>query len=693
MGAAAKAEIAHLTELLDRANSAYYIDASPLMSDGEYDRLLAELVELERAHPEFADSASPTSRVGGAPIDGFASVTHRKRMQSIDNTYDIDGLRTWAARCQKSLGVAPRLTADPKIDGLAVSLRYESGLLVEAATRGDGSVGDLITNNAQAIRAIPLRLRSNAGAPSIPAVLEVRGEIYMPNAEFERINAEREARGEALLANARNSAAGTLKSLDPKVVAARRLAFIAHGRGECEGEIATGHLEFLANLKAWGIPVSRDSVACAGIDEAVAAVEQFASRRGALAYGVDGMVVRVNEFAQQEQLGSTEKSPRWIVAFKYPAERRSTRLVDVVWQVGKGGTMTPRATMEPVVVAGSTVRHATLHNIEEIRRKDIRIGDLVEVEKAGEVIPQVIGPVLSARSGSERVIEPPTKCPSCGAEIVQEGPKLFCSDPACPAQMRERLIWFVGRDQMAIEGLGERIIDQLFDAGMVRHYADLFSLDRNALATLTSESVDRSGRVTLRRLGEKTADAILSSAAEAKTRGLARVLASLSLRHMGIAAAKTIARAFADIAAVECATAQQFEALPDLGEITAASFAHDFASAGLKETFRRLASVGVDLTSKEFAAASAGGEGKETPFRGKTIVLTGTLDGIDRRALTALLEREGARVTGSVSAKTHLVIAGAEAGSKLDKARELGIDVWDEARLVGECTAHGIPLR
>ncbi len=691
MGATPRSEIDRLRDLLERANTAYYVDAAPLMADSEYDRALKELEVLEAANPELADDSSPTRRVGGKPIDGFESVTHRRRMQSIDNTYDLAGLRAWYAKCEKGLGAPPALAADPKIDGVAVSLRYEAGRFVMAATRGDGAVGDLITQNARAIRAIPLRLRRGKGAPPIPAVLEVRGEVYMPTAEFERTNAEREARGETLLANARNSTAGTLKSLDSQVVAARRLAFLAHGRGECEGEKSIGHLEFLAALKMWGIPVNPEAVACGSIDEAVAAVESFASRRASLSFGVDGMVVRVDDFASQEMLGSTEKSPRWIVAFKYPAERRSTRLVDVVWQVGKGGTMTPRATMEPVVVAGSTVRHATLHNIEEIRRKDIRIGDLVEVEKAGEVIPQVIAPVLSARSGSEREIEPPTVCPSCGSAIVQEGPKLFCSDPSCPAQMRERLMWFVGRDQMAIDGLGERIIEQLVDAGLVRHSADLFSLDRDALANLTSESVDRSGKVSLRRLGEKTADAIIASAAEAKSRGLARVLAALSLRHMGIAAAKTMARAFPDVDALTGATKEQFEALADVGEITAASFVHDFASPSLRETFRRLAAAGVDLASREFAATNvAPSDGPPSPFRGKTIVLTGTLVGVDRRALTEILEKAGARVTGSVSAKTHLVIAGAEAGSKLDKARELGIDVWDEARLIAECAALGI---
>ncbi|MSR28254.1 MAG: NAD-dependent DNA ligase LigA [Phycisphaerales bacterium] len=690
----ASKEVARLRELLDRANTAYYCDAEPLMADGEYDLLLAALGALESAHPELGDPTSPTRRVGGAPLDSFEQVRHMRPMQSIDNTYDIAGLRSWFVRCQKALGGAPLLAADPKIDGVAVSLRYEAGRLVAAVTRGDGTSGDLVTENVRAMRSVPLRLSRGATIAKAPDLLEVRGEIYMSNSQFERINSEREARGQPLFANARNSAAGTLKSLDPAVVAARGLAFLAHGRGACDGGPAmSGHIEFLRQLKAWGIPVNPDTVECNTIDHAVATVDAFAARRASLGFGVDGMVVRVNDFAQQESLGTTEKSPRWIVAFKYPAERRITRLLEVQWQVGKGGTMTPRATMEPVVVAGSTVSHATLHNIEEIRRKDIRVGDIVEVEKAGEVIPQVIAPVVSRRTGTELPIEPPEACPSCGSALVQDGPKLFCTDPGCPAQMRERLKWFVGRDQMAIEGLGERIIDQLVDAGLVSHYADLFALDRESLAALTSESVDRKGTVTLRRLGEKTADAIIGSANEAKSRGLSRVLASLSLRHMGVAAAKTIARAYPDIASVERATSEELEALPDIGAITAASFVHDFASPALRETVRRLRAAGVDFESREFASArGSGARAASSVFRGRVIVLTGTLQSIERRTLTAILEREGAHVSGSVSAKTQLVIAGSAAGSKRDKAEALGIEIWDEAALLAALRENGTKL-
>ena len=681
----AESKIAYLRDLLDRANIAYYVDAEPLMADSEYDRLLRELAALEEKFPALADPASPTQRVGGKPIAGFKQITHSRPMQSIDNTYEIETFRDWAARCEKTLGHPSGLVADPKIDGVAVSLRYVHGALEFAVTRGDGAVGDDVTENVRAIRAVPLRLsRTGNRSLALPDVLEVRGEIYMPNAEFDRINIERAERSEPLLANARNATAGTLKSLDPAVAASRRLAFIAHGRGEIVGgPQIESHWDYLAALRNWGIPVNTLAVKCKTADEAIVAIESFAQQRGGLTFGVDGMVVRVDNFAEQELLGVTGKSPRWITAFKYPAQREVTTLVHVDWQVGKGGTLTPRATMEPVVVSGSKVSHATLHNIEEIRRKDIRIGDRVEVEKAGEVIPQVVAPVLSARVGTERPIEPPTECPSCGGPIIQEGPKLFCANANCPAQFLERLKWFVGRDQMAIEGLGERLIEQLVEAKIVSHFADLFRLPREAMAKLESESINKSGKVVQRRIGEKTVDAIIASANEARGRGLARVLASLGIRHLGTSASKTLARKYSDSDALMAATTQELVALDDIGEITAAALTRDFSDPVMRETFRRLSECGVDMKSKEYRLVSAGSTVADDsdPFRGKTIVLTGTLASFDRRDLTELLEQRGAKISGSVSAKTHILIAGTEAGSKLSRAQELGVEVWDEARL------------
>lgn len=690
-----ESKVSELRDLLDRANTAYYVDAQPLMADTEYDRLLAELAEFERHFPEFADAASPTQRIGGEPIEGFEQVAHTIAMQSIDNTYDIEGFLSWYRRCEKSSGRALVLVADPKIDGVAVSLRYEQGRLVRAVTRGDGAVGDDVTANVRAIRAIPLRLHpSKSRTAELPELLEVRGEIYMPNAEFERINAERTLRSEPLLANARNATAGTLKSLDPSVAASRRLAFIAHSRGAwSDHSTVTTHWEFLAALRGWGIPVNRLAQLCASVEATVAAIEEFSHTRATLPFGVDGMVVRVNDFAEQEQLGATGKSPRWIVAFKYPPERAQTLLVKVEWQVGKGGTLTPRATMSPVVISGSTVTHATLHNFEEITRKDIRIGDHVLVEKAGEVIPQVIGPVISKRSGIERPIEAPTSCPSCGGEVVQEGPKLFCTNATCPGQFRERLKWFVGRDQMNIDGLGERLIDQLVDAKIVTEFADLFRLPRDAAANLVSETVLKSGKTTIRRLGEKTVDAIIESASQARMRGLARVLAALGVRHLGSSASKTLARAFADVRSLMAATPAELEVLPDFGKITAVSIAHDLATPALRETISKLEAAGVDFTSRDYKSldvtATAAGSAGDDPLRSKVIVITGTFATFERRALTELLEQRGCKVTGGISAKTNILIAGEAAGSKLQRAQELGVTIWTEEQLRAVLDAGG----
>jgi DNA ligase (NAD+) len=433
----------------------------------------------------------------------------------------------------------------------------------------------------------------------------------------------------------------------------------------------------LQACRALGLPVSPRSQRCDTVEQAVAAIEAFAADRASLDFGVDGMVVKVDRLDFRERLGSTSKAPRWAVAFKYPAERKATTLLHVEWQVGKGGTLTPRATMKPVFVGGTTVQHATLHNIEEIRRKDIRVGDTVIVEKAGEIIPQVVEVVVAERPEGAKEIEAPTACPDCGGATEMEGPKVYCRNAACPAQFRERVKWFVGRDQMDIEGLGEKIVDQLIDAGLVKRYSDLFTLDASQLAALESEAVNKKGETQIRKLGQKTADAIVANANAAKRRGLARVLASLGLRLIGAAAAKTLARAYADADALLAANAADFEALSDFGTITAESLAKDLARADVKRMFMDLAKAGVDLTSPIYQKAAA-----DSPFAGKTVVLTGTLAAFERSALTERLESLGAKVTGSVSKKTHLLIAGTDAGSKLDKARELGVPIWDEAELL-----------
>ena len=660
-----KQRIVQLRELLEKANRAYYAEHDPIMPDREFDRLLAELATLESAHPELADPDSPTQRVGGEPVKGFETATHAVPMQSIDNTYSVDELRAWHDRVVKGLDGLDgfEIVCDPKIDGVAVSLRYQAGRLVQATTRGDGAKGDVITNNIRALRAIPLTL----DAKNPPEILEVRGEVVMPNASFDRVNAEREARGEPLFANARNSTAGTLKSLDPSMVASRGLVFLAHGRGEIRGVEIDRYSEFLDRIRSWGIPTNKHSQAVDSIEDVVGRVEAFQEERDQLEFGVDGMVIRVDRFDLQETLGATAKAPRWAIAYKYPAEQATTTLLAVDWQVGKGGTLTPRATMKPVFVAGTTVQHATLHNIEEIRRKDIRIGDTVIIEKAGEIIPQVVEPVSAKRTGKEQSINPPAVCPSCGGEIHQEGPKLFCTNAECPAQFREKLKWFVGRDQMDIDGLGEKLIDQLVDAKLVGHFADLF--------TLKEEDI-----LPLERMGEKAAENLMAGIANARTRGLKRVLAGLGIRHVGQSAAKMLAQHFPDVDALLAASVEELEALPDFGTKTAESLHEHLASPQTRETFQSLAKAGVDLTSHE-SPLSGEGDAQETPFSGKTVVITGTFESHDRKDLTERLERLGAKVTGSVSKNTDLLIAGEKAGSKLSKAQGLGVEIWDESAL------------
>ena len=667
-----KKRIQHLRDLLDRANRAYWVDAQPIMPDSEYDALLEELIELEARHPDLADPNSPSQRVGGEPIAGFVTVRHNAPMLSIDNTYSIDDLRAWHDRVGKGLGDAggdgdgdetPVYVCDPKIDGVAVSLRYERGGLAVAVTRGDGERGDDITAQVRTIRAIPLRL---AGA-AVPPVLEIRGEIFMPDDEFERINRQRQAAGEPLFANARNATSGTLKNLDPKVTAERRLSFVAHGRGEVAGmrEVNTFN-RFLAAIRALGIPVSPHAAVCTTIDDVIETIEAFRTRRAGLGYGVDGMVVRVDRFDLQERLGATSKAPRWCIAFKYPAQQGMTKLRRVDWQVGKGGTLTPRATMEPIFLAGTTVSHATLHNIQEIQRKDIRVGDTVVIEKAGEIIPQVVRAVAEKRSGDEKRIRPPRRCPACRGVVEREGPKLYCVNPECPAQFREKLAWFAGRGQMDIDGLGEKVVDQLIEAGLVRHFADLYSLRREDL-------------LGLERMAEKSVDNLLAALEASKSRGLARVLAGLGIRHIGSTAARTLATHYPDLEALQSAAVDDLKALPDFGDVTGPMLHSHLHSAPGRDTFERLAAAGVDLTSGRYVAVAPAAD---SPIAGKTIVLTGTLESCDRQTLTERLEALGAKVTGSVTKKTDVVIAGANPGSKFEKADKLGIEIWNEPKLL-----------
>lgn len=723
------ATIEHLRQQIARHDRLYYVEARPAITDYEYDQLLKELQQLEAEHPELITPGSPTQRVGGEPIEGFVTVEHAVPMVSIDNTYSEGDLRAWAKRVTKGLGGETggaelfgdpngvKFVCEPKVDGVAVSLLYENGQLVRAVTRGDGRRGDDITVNARTIRSIPTVLgasgASKRDAPAIPDRLEIRGEIYMRFDTLAKTNAHREERGEPLFANPRNATAGSLKQLDPRIVRTRGLRFFAHSRGIVEPDPFETFTEYLAALEAWDVPVVPHTKTVDGPDDVVRYIHDYAATRREEPYPVDGVVVTVDGFSQQEKLGFTAKSPRWRIAYKYAPDRAVTVLRRVDWQVGKTGKLTPRATMDPVELAGTTVRHATLHNLGEIRRRDIHLGDHVVIEKAGEIIPQVVEVKKEKRHPGSEPIAAPDRCPECGGPIEVVGdsrciaeraswfkrvekekaaaekegrpPQLppepeplteldetarLCINPECPAQFYEKLIWFAGRNQMDIEGLGEKMAGLLIGADLVHHFADLYGLRLDQL-------------VGLERMGEKSAVNLLEGIERSKQRGLAHLLASLGIRHIGLATGRLLSREFADVEALRAAGEADLESIPGIGPIVAKGlFAWLHSDVGRK-TIDALVAAGVDVTSKEYRAPSAENAAAEgSPFAGKTIVLTGGLEHFTRPALTERLTELGAHVTASVSKKTDLVIAGTDAGTKLEKARTLGVAVWDEAELL-----------
>jgi DNA ligase (NAD+) len=720
------AKIAKLRQEIVRHDRLYYVDAAPEVGDFEYDKLMRELQELEAAHPEFATPASPTRRAGGEPIDGFVTVEHRLPMISIDNTYSEAELRAWGQRVNKGLGLAAKeaeggtlftggegaavgvdFVCTPKIDGVAVALIYEDGKLVRALTRGDGVRGDDITSNIRTVRAVPLDLNEvhPGKSKAIPPVLEVRGEVYMTFDTLAKLNAAREEAGEEPMANPRNAAAGGLKQLDPKAAAKRELRFYAHSRGIVEPDGFGSFWDFLEAAKGWGLPIEPSTERLRGIDAVWEYVKAFDHDRRKLPFPTDGVVVTVDAITQQRKLGFTTKAPRWRIAFKYAPDQAVTKLLRVDWQVGKSGKLTPRATMEPVVLGGTTVVHATLHNLGEIRKRDLHEGDSVVIEKAGEVIPQIVEVKKEERPRGAKPLAPLTKCPDCGGplEIVYDSKRIgeieqwkkkaskakeaggpapdeletlteldetarICINPECPAQFLEKLIWFGHRGQMDIEGLGEKMAVALTGAGLVHHFADLYALKLEQL-------------IELDRMGEKSAMNLLAGIEESKSRGLAKLLGSLGIRHIGSSTSRTLAKHFIDMDALRGATEADLTAVPDVGPIVAHSLHSWLHSAVGRGAIERLEKAGVDMKSREYHAARKAAEAGG-PFAGKTIVLTGTLANFKREELAEKLQSLGAKVTGSVSKKTDLVIAGEEAGSKLDKARALGVPVWDEAELV-----------
>ncbi len=656
--------IDELKDLLNQYSYEYYTLDKPTVPDAEYDKLMQELLGLEEKYPELVTSDSPSQRVGGKPLESFEKVEHRVPMLSLGNAFNEGDLRDFDRRVRQDVGEQVSYVCELKIDGLAISLRYEDGLFVQGATRGDGTIGEDITTNLRTIKSIPLRLKENID-------IEVRGEAFMPKRSFEALNIEREENGEELFANPRNAAAGSLRQLDPKIAAKRNLDIFLYGIGSTEELPIDSHSDGLDFLERLGFKTNPERRRCANIDDVIQFIEGWTERRPNLPYEIDGIVIKVDSFEQQEQLGTTAKSPRWAVAYKFPAEEVMTKLIDIELSVGRTGVVTPTAILEPVRVAGTTVKRASLHNEDLIREKDIKIGDYVIIKKAGDIIPEVVSVVEEKRTGEEREFAMPTGCPECGSELVrfEDEVALRCINPKCHAQIREGLIHFVSRYAMNIEGLGEKVITQLFAANLIEDVADIYRLDRDEL-------------LKLERMGEKSVDNLLNAIEASKSNSLEKLLFGLGIRHVGAKAAKTLAQVFETIDALQKATIEDLININEIGEKMADSVVTYFEKNEVSQLIDELKSYDVNMVYKGPKLVNV--EEIDSIFAGKTIVLTGKLEQLGRNDAKKELEALGAKVTGSVSKKTDIVIAGEDAGSKLDKALELGLEVWDEARLLQE---------
>lgn len=665
--------IAELRQQLTHHNYLYYVQAKPEISDREYDQMLDELKRLEAEHPELQSPDSPTQRVGGQPIEGFVTVKHREPMLSIDNSYNADDLREFDQRVRKLLkGETPTYVVELKIDGVAMSITYLDGMLSVGATRGDGEQGDDVTHNLRTINDVPLKL------PESPGLFEARGEVYMSRGDFANYNRDRVTKGLEPAANPRNLSAGTLKLLDPKECRRRRLRFFAYALGSCEGVEAKTHLDSLELLKRFGFPVNPHIASFDSIDGVIEYCDSWATKRHDLNYETDGMVIKVNDFAQRKKLGMTAKSPRWVIAYKFAAEQGITKLVSIALQVGKFGTLTPVANLEPVKLAGTTVSRASLHNADFIEAKDIRVGDTVVVEKAGEIIPYVVRSEPDARTGSETIFAFPGRCPACGSPVERDKNGTFyrCTGGRkCTAQVKEIIRGYARRSTMDIEGLGEKIIEQLVDAGLVKSIPDLYRLTLDQVAGLE-------------RMGKKSAQNLLDGLAASKERGLARLLAGLAIPHVGDSVADILANAFVTIDALMDATVERLTQIQGVGPIMAQAIHDYFHDAYTQTLVAELRSLGLKLTQDQRPApAQTGG----VDFTGKTFVVTGTLSRYGREEIEALIRSLGGKAAGSVSKNTSYLIAGEKAGSKLDKAKQLGVAVLSEDefdKLIGKETAN-----
>ncbi len=645
-------EIEKLRKEINYHSKLYYVYDAPVISDYDFDMLMQRLKTLESEHPELITPDSPTQRVGGQALSQFAQVHHQVPLESLTDVFSYDELFAFGERMDSLIPEEHNYTVEPKIDGLSMSLEYENGVFVRGATRGDGTTGEDVTENLRTVRSVPLRI-DNA-----PERLIVRGEVYMSKAVFEELNREREIRGEPLLANPRNAAAGSMRQLDPKVAASRKLDIICFNLQFASGEPFKTHADTLDAMRDMGFPVVQYKV-YDNIRDCVERIEWLGENRGELPFDMDGAVIKINSLSQRAALGSTAKAPRWAVAFKYPPEKKESRVIDIAVQVGRTGVLTPKVIVEPVRLAGTTVSAATLHNQDNIDRLDVRLGDTVVLQKAGEIIPEVVSVNYARRPEGTVPFKMPEFCPECGSPVVrdEDGAALRCTSPECPAQRLRNIAHFASREAMDIEGLGISVCESLINSGLVRSFADLYYLEAQSVSMLD-------------RMGEKSAQNLIAAIEKSKRAGLARLLCAFGIRQVGQKASKTLAMHFRDLDAVMSASEDELKAIPDIGAITAGFITEWFSLEQSKHQIRLLREAGVSFDSRESIVDSR--------FAGKTFVLTGALENYTRDEASAIIERYGGKASGSVSKKTSYVLAGENAGSKLTKARELGIPVITE---------------
>jgi DNA ligase (NAD+) len=658
-----KKQIEKLRDEIRHNDHRYYVLNQPEISDKEYDDLLKKLKKLEEAHPELIRPDSPTQRVSGEPLRGFKTVSHKIRMLSLDNTYSFEELKDWAGRVEKGLrpGEKAEYAAELKIDGVSISLTYEKGLLTIGATRGDGETGEDVTLNLKTVRAIPLKLLAGPSIP-YPKTLEVRGEVYMTKKDFEKVNKGRAKEGEDLFANPRNSAAGSLKLLDPGLVAKRNLNCFIHSFGILEGgKELPGQWEFLGAAKQWGLRISPENRLCRDLKEVVAFCEKWQEKRESLDYEIDGIVVKVNSFDQQRRLGTTLKSPRWACAYKFPAKQATTRLKALTVQVGRTGVITPVAELEPVECGGVTIKHATLHNFDEIQRLGVKIGDRVVLERAGEVIPKIIKVVDSVRTGKEKAFKIPAKCPACGGGITKEKEEEVayrCVNPSCPAQLERGLVHFASRSAMDIEGMGESAVAQLVKNNMIRDFADIYFLKKEGL-------------LKLELFKDKKAQNLLEALEKSKTQPLSRLLYALGIRHVGEKAAFVLAERFTSMDKIMASKKEAFDEIHEIGSVMAESVENFFRQEGTKKLIAKLKKASLNMSEPKRKTTGR-------TLAGKTFVFTGELAGFGRQEAERLVRELGGNAGSSVSNNTDFVVTGENPGSKYDKAKKLGVKIIDE---------------